>query len=146
MKVVCKHFSELTASELYDILRLRVDVFVVEQNCPYPETDGKDLDAYHLWLEDENGIEAYLRLLAPGVSYAEPSIGRVIARKRRCGIGSMLMRAGIEKMHEIHGNLPIRIEAQSYARPFYETFGFKKVSEPFLEDGIEHIEMLLDAE
>ncbi len=80
MKLVLKHFSELSAKELYEILRLRVDVFVVEQKCPYPEVDGKDLDAWHLWLEDEDGIEGYLRLLAPGVSFKEASIGRVIAK------------------------------------------------------------------
>ncbi len=142
MKLICKHFSDLTAKELYEILRLRVDVFVVEQNCSYPEVDGKDLDAWHLWFEDEDGIAGYLRLLAPGVSFKEASIGRVIAKKRRCGIGSKLMQAGIEKMKEIYGDTDIRIEAQVYAREFYEKAGFVKVSEEFLDDGIPHIEML----
>lgn len=142
MKLICKHFNDLTAKELYEILRLRVDVFVVEQKCPYSEVDGKDLDAWHLWFEDENGIAGYLRLLAPGVSFKEASIGRVIAKKRRCGIGSKLMQAGIEKMKEIYGDTDIRIEAQVYAREFYEKAGFVKVSEEFLDDGIPHIEML----
>ena len=142
MKLICKHFNDLTAKELYEILRLRVDVFVVEQKCPYPEVDGKDLDAWHLWFEDEDGIAGYLRLLAPGVSFREASIGRVIAKRRRCGIGSKLMQAGIEKMKEIYGNTDIRIEAQVYAREFYEKAGFVKVSEEFLDDGIPHIEML----
>ena len=142
MKLICKHFNDLTAKELYEILRLRVDVFVVEQNCSYPEVDGKDLDAWHLWFEDEDGIAGYLRLLAPGVSFKEASIGRVIAKKRRCGIGSKLMQAGIEKIKEIYGNTDIRIEAQVYAREFYEKAGFVKVSEEFLDDGIPHIEML----
>ena len=142
MKLICKHFNDLTAKELYEILRLRVDVFVVEQNCSYPEVDGKDLDAWHLWFEDEDGIAGYLRLLAPGVSFKEASIGRVIAKKRRCGIGSKLMQAGIEKMKEIYGDTDIRIEAQVYAREFYEKAGFVKVSEEFLDDGIPHIEML----
>lgn len=142
MKLICKHFNDLTAKELYEILRLRVDVFVVEQKCPYPEVDGKDLDAWHLWFEDEDGIAGYLRLLAPGVSFREASIGRVIAKKRRCGIGSKLMQAGIEKMKEIYGDTDIRIEAQVYAREFYEKAGFVKVSEEFLDDGIPHIEML----
>lgn len=92
MKLICKHFNDLTAKELYEILRLRVDVFVVEQKCSYSEVDGKDLDAWHLWFEDEDGIAGYLRLLAPGVSFKEASIGRVIAKKRRCGIGSKLMQ------------------------------------------------------
>lgn len=142
MKLICKHFNDLTAKELYEILRLRVDIFVVEQKCPYPEVDGKDLDAWHLWFEDEDGIAGYLRLLAPGVSFKEASIGRVIAKKRRCGIGSKLMQAGIEKMKEIYGDTDIRIEAQVYAREFYEKAGFVKVSEEFLDDGIPHIEML----
>ena len=142
MKLICKHFNDLTAKELYEILRLRVDVFVVEQNCSYPEVDGKDLDAWHLWFEDEDGIAGYLRLLAPGVSFKEASIGRVIAKKRRCGIGSKLMQAGIEKMKEVYGDTDIRIEAQVYAREFYEKAGFVKVSEEFLDDGIPHIEML----
>ena len=142
MKLICKHFNDLTAKELYEILRLRVDVFVVEQKCSYSEVDGKDLDAWHLWFEDEDGIAGYLRLLAPGVSFKEASIGRVIAKKRRCGIGSKLMQAGIEKMKEIYGDTDIRIEAQVYAREFYERAGFVKVSEEFLDDGIPHIEML----
>ena len=142
MKLICKHFNDLTAKELYEILRLRVDVFVVEQKCSYSEVDGKDLDAWHLWFEDEDGIAGYLRLLAPGVSFKEASIGRVIAKKRRCGIGSKLMQAGIEKMKEIYGDTDIRIEAQVYAREFYEKAGFVKVSEEFLDDGIPHIEML----
>lgn len=142
MKLICKHFNDLTAKELYEILRLRVDVFVVEQKCSYSEVDGKDLDAWHLWFEDEDGIAGYLRLLAPGVSFKEASIGRVIAKKRRCGIGSQLMQAGIEKMKEIYGDTDIRIEAQVYAREFYEKAGFVKVSEEFLDDGIPHIEML----
>ena len=142
MKLICKHFNDLTAKELYEILRLRVDVFVVEQKCSYSEVDGKDLDAWHLWFEDEDGIAGYLRLLAPGVSFKEASIGRVIAKKRRCGIGNKLMQAGIEKMKEIYGDTDIRIEAQVYAREFYEKAGFVKVSEEFLDDGIPHIEML----
>lgn len=142
MKLICKHFNDLTAKELYEILRLRVDVFVVEQKCSYSEVDGKDLNAWHLWFEDEDGIAGYLRLLAPGVSFKEASIGRVIAKKRRCGIGSKLMQAGIEKMKEIYGDTDIRIEAQVYAREFYEKAGFVKVSEEFLDDGIPHIEML----
>ena len=142
MKLICKHFNDLTAKELYEILRLRVDVFVVEQKCSYSEVDGKDLDAWHLWFEDEDGFAGYLRLLAPGVSFKEASIGRVIAKKRRCGIGSKLMQAGIEKMKEIYGDTDIRIEAQVYAREFYEKAGFVKVSEEFLDDGIPHIEML----
>ena len=142
MKLICKHFNDLTAKELYEILRLRVDVFVVEQKCSYSEVDEKDLDAWHLWFEDEDGIAGYLRLLAPGVSFKEASIGRVIAKKRRCGIGSKLMQAGIEKMKEIYGDTDIRIEAQVYAREFYEKAGFVKVSEEFLDDGIPHIEML----
>ena len=82
MELVIKHFSELTNEELYDILKARVDVFVVEQKCPYPEIDGKDKDAYHMILRDERGIAAYLRVLKSGVSFPEPALGRILTTRR----------------------------------------------------------------
>lgn len=88
MELFVKHFSELTAQELYEIYRLRVSVFVVEQKCCYQEVDDADKDAYHVWLRDEDGIEAYARVLPRGATFPEVSIGRVIAVKRRCGLGS----------------------------------------------------------
>lgn len=144
MKLIIRRFEELTARELYAILKLRVDVFVVEQACIYPEMDNKDLRARHVWLEENGEILAYLRVLEPGVSYVEASIGRVVAARRRCGLGSRIVAAGIEVARKELGADAIRIEAQTYARGLYEKLGFVQTSEEFLEDGIPHIEMLLE--
>ena len=96
MELVVKHFSELSAEELFEIYKLRVSVFVVEQNCPYQEVDDADRVAYHLWLKDEDGIEAYARVLPQGAAFPTASIGRVIAVKRRCGLGSKIVEAAID--------------------------------------------------
>lgn len=146
MKLVVKKFHELTADELYSILKLRVDVFVVEQNCPYPEIDGKDREAYHVWLEDEDGIAAYLRVLDKGVSFDDAAIGRVISARRRKGFGTIVLKEGIKVAKEKFCADKITIEAQVYARKFYENVGFRQVSEEFLEDGIPHILMTLECE
>lgn len=143
MKLVVKHFSELDAKELYQIYRLRVAVFVVEQKCPYQEVDDADCAAYHLWLEDEGGIEAYARVLPQGTRFPAASIGRVMAVKRRCGLGSQILRAAIEVARTKFHADEITIEAQVYARSLYEKQGFRQTSEEFLEDGIPHIEMQL---
>ena len=143
MELCVKRFDQLTLDELYDIMELRVAVFVVEQTCPYPEIDGRDKGAYHVFLRDEGGIQAYLRVLDRGVSFPEVSIGRVIAVKRRQGLGTEILRAGIRTAVEKFGADAIRIEAQTYARSLYEKQGFRQVSEEFLEDGIPHIQMLL---
>ena len=95
MELVVKHYSELTADELYDILHVRVLVFVVEQKCPYEEVDGRDRQAYHVFLRDETGIKAYLRVLDRGVSFEEVSIGRVLTTERRRGYGHKILDAGI---------------------------------------------------
>ena len=96
MELVVKHFSELSAEELFEIYKLRVSVFVVEQNCPYQEVDDADRVAYHLWLKDEDGVEAYARVLPQGVTFPTASIGRVIAVKRRCGLGGKIVEAAID--------------------------------------------------
>lgn len=144
MELVVKHFNELTNGELYDILKARVDVFVVEQECPYPEIDGKDKDAYHIVLRDECGIAAYLRVLKSGVSFPEPALGRILTIRRGEGLGARIVSEGIKFAEEKLGAEKIRIEAQVYARGFYEKLGFRQCSEPFMDDGIEHIEMILD--
>ena len=100
MEKKLKKYNELTADELYDIMKLRVDVFVVEQNCPYHELDGLDKIAYHLWLEDSDGIAAYLRILPPGAAFGDPALGRVISARRRCGVGSVLLNEGIEAVRK----------------------------------------------
>ena len=142
MELKIKHFSELSAQELFAIYKLRVSVFVVEQNCPYQEVDDADEHAYHVWFEDEDGIEAYLRVVEPGVVFPECAIGRVIAVKRRCGLGTKIVSAGLRASQERYGAEAVRIEAQTYARKLYEGLGFVQTSEEFLEDGIPHIGML----
>lgn len=144
MKLTVKHFSELSTEELFRIYKLRVSVFVVEQKCPYQEIDDVDRAAYHLWMEDADGIEVYARVLPQGAAFPTAAIGRVIAVKRRCGLGSMIVAAAIETAKEKLSADKITIEAQVYARSLYEKAGFRQISEEFLEDGIPHIKMQLD--
>ena len=143
MELIVKHFEDLTARELFAILKLRVSVFVVEQSCPYQEVDDKDLTAIHVWLEEDGEIRAYLRVLDRGVSFPELSLGRVIAVERRRGLGTRIVREGIQVARERFGPGPIVIEAQTYARRLYENLGFRQESAEFLEDGIPHIRMRL---
>lgn len=144
MKLILKKFEELTVTELYEILRARSEVFVVEQTCPYQDMDRKDIGAYHLWLEDEEGIAAYVRLLDVGVSYEDAaSIGRVISLRRHMGLASRLLKEGIRLIGDIYGTQSIRIGAQKYARSLYEKVGFVQSGEDYLEDGIVHIPMKL---
>ena len=143
MQFFAKHFSELTTRELFEIYKLRVAVFVVEQKCAYQEVDDIDSQAYHLWFEDDEGIEAYLRLIPAGVARQEVSLGRVIAVKRRCGLGTKIVAQGIRIAQEKLQAKEIVIEAQTYVRKMYESLGFVAESEEFLEDGIPHIRMCL---
>ncbi len=147
MTLHIKHFTELTAMELYKILRARAEIFVVEQDCPYQDLDDKDLNAWHVWFEDESGVAAYCRVLDKGVSYeGEGSIGRVITVKRGMGLGYKIMMEGIRVAKEKFGQTSLRISAQQYAQGFYEKCGFKRVSEPYLEDNIPHVEMVRTGE
>lgn len=143
MELIVKHFSELSAEELFEIYRLRVSVFIVEQRCPYQDVDDADRTAYHLWLRDENGIAAYARLLPPGAAFPTAAIGRVIAVRRRCGLGTRIVDAAINAAREKLSADVITIEAQVYARSLYEKAGFVQTSEEFLEDGIPHVQMQL---
>ena len=145
MKTVIKRFDELTNAELYDILKLRFDVFILEQRCFYPELDDCDQRALHVWLEDEDGIAAYLRIMDRGVKSEQVSIGRVIARHRGCGLGKEIMQVGIRAARERLQADAVYLEAQQYARGFYEKLGFHTISEPFDEDGILHVKMLLES-
>ena len=143
MNLYIKHFTELTTMELYRILRARAEIFVVEQDCPYQDLDNKDLNAWHVWFEDEDGVAAYCRVLDKGVSYEdEGSIGRVITVKRGTGLGYKVMMEGIRTAEEKFGQTSLRISAQQYAQGFYEKCGFVRVSEPYLEDDIPHVEMV----
>lgn len=143
MKLLVKRFGELTRDELYAIIRLRIAVFVVEQNCPYMELDGRDREAVHVWLEDEDGIAAYLRVMDRGAESEHVSIGRVIAARRRQGLGNRVLSEGIRVAREYFGADRIYLEAQVYARPFYERQGFRQISEEFMDDGIPHVRMML---
>ena len=143
MELIIRHFSELSTAELYEIYKLRVAVFVVEQNCPYQEVDRADQVAYHIWMQDEDGIQAYARVLPPGEMFPEAAIGRVIAVKRRCGLGSEIVKAAIQVAKSRFSAETITIEAQTYSQSLYEKLGFEQISEEFLEDGIPHIKMQL---
>lgn len=143
MNFTIKRYDELTLDELYDIIKLRVDVFVVEQNCPYYELDGKDKMAYHVFCREKEKMIAYLRVLDRGISFETVSLGRVISLKRRCGLGTELLKTGIEVAKEKYNADKITIEAQTYAKKFYEGVGFVKISDEFMEDGIPHILMEL---
>ncbi|MCH5268979.1 MAG: GNAT family N-acetyltransferase [Lachnospiraceae bacterium] len=142
METTVKRFEELTLDELYEILKLRAEVFVVEQNCVYQDIDDKDKGAWHVFLRDDDGIEAYLRVLDKGVSFAEASIGRVVTKKREHGFGKMVMEEGIRVAVEKLGADRIKIAAQCYAKGFYEKVGFVTVSEEFMYDGIPHVYMI----
>ena len=143
MNLYKKRFHELTTEELYQILKLRVSVFVVEQNCPYMELDDLDQNAIHVWLEDEEGkIQAYLRVMDKGAESEFVSIGRVLAVKHRCGAGSRILTEGIRAAQEFFSAERIYLEAQVYARGLYEKQGFRQISEEFSLDGIPHIKML----
>ena len=144
MQWILKSFNDLTPKELYKILQLRNEVFIVEQNCPYQDCDNKDLYAWHLMGMQEDKLLAYSRLLAPGISYSESSIGRVVSSPsaRKTGIGKKLMLESIKQIKNLFQTDTIRIGAQLYLQKFYESFGFEKDSDTYLEDNIPHIIML----
>lgn len=144
-RFVIKHFNELSLSELYRILRLRAEVFVVEQDCPYQDLDDRDQDAWHVWMEDDGGdVTACLRVFRFDESHSQ--IGRVVCSRkvRGTGVGKCLMLKGIDVAKEQFPDLPVLIHAQQYAKGFYEKCGFRVSSDPFDEDGIPHVEMLLE--
>ena len=142
MELHVKKFNELTRDELYSIIQHRISVFVVEQKCPYMELDDRDQAALHVWLEDEDGIAAYLRVMDRGIESEYVSIGRVISVKRMQGFGSRILMEGISVARECFSADRIYLEAQVYAKRFYEYHGFHQISEEFIEDGIPHIKML----
>lgn len=141
----CKHFNDLTNTELYDLLRLRSEVFVVEQNCVFLDQDDKDQQCHHVLFYDAQTIVACARLVPPGLSYPEMSIGRIVTsmKVRGTGAGKELVAYSIAECRRLFGNGPIKIGAQLYAEKFYEQFGFVRCSDVYDEDGIDHIKMLL---
>lgn len=146
MTIVFKTFQELTVDELYDILRLRSEIFVVEQNCVYNDLDGLDKDAVHLFHKKEEKIVAYARLLKPGTRFADFSIGRVVVKEseRGTGLGIELMEAAKNYIISELGARKIKISAQSYLQRFYENLGFEVITEMYLEDGIPHYGMVFE--
>ena len=145
IKRVIKQFCELTPYELYAAMKLRVDAFVVEQQCPYEELDNRDQEAIHLWLEEADGIQAYLRVLKPGVEADCFAIGRVVSAKRGRGLARMILEEGISYIEDEFDARRIYLEAQTYARGLYEKAGFRQISEEFLLDGIPHIRMIRES-
>ncbi len=138
-------FDELDTKQLYNILALRTEVFVVEQNCPYQECDGLDEQSMHLCGHNKNGdLMAYMRVLPQGVVYNEIAMGRIVTspKVRRSGLGKVLMEHGIEATYRHFSQQPVRISAQSHLVGFYESFGFKSTGKEYLEDDIPHTEML----
>lgn len=140
-----KSFNDLSLRELYAILQLRSEVFVVEQNCVFLDADDKDQVSYHVMVWQNELLAGYTRLVPAGVAYAEPSIGRVVTspKMRKSGIGRTLMQFSIQTIHELYGKTTIMIGAQLYLRKFYESLGFIQCSDVYLEDGIDHIKMFL---
>ncbi|MEI9955232.1 MAG: GNAT family N-acetyltransferase [Ferruginibacter sp.] len=140
-----KKFEELTTTELYAILQLRNEVFVVEQNCPYQDADDKDQKSLHFMGWNGDTLAAYTRIIPQGISYAQASIGRVVTlpKYRKNGLGKILMQLSIDNTMQQFNCTEIKIGAQLYLKTFYENLGFTQCSEVYLEDNIPHIEMLL---
>ena len=144
IKFETKIFNDLKITELYDILQLRSEIFVVEQNCVYNDLDGFDKEAVHLLHKKEGKIVAYARILKPGTRFADFSIGRVVVKEseRGTGLGIELMEAAKNHIINALGATKIKISAQSYLQRFYENLGFEVITEMYLEDGIPHFGML----
>ena len=146
MEIRIKTFQELETTEHYDILQLRSEVFVVEQNCVYQDLDGKDKMAYHVIGSKNDRVVAYTRVFKPGDYFKEASIGRVVVlnTERHFGYGLDIMKASIQFIRISFGNLPIHLSAQKYLIKFYSSLGFETIGEEYLEDGIPHIGMKMN--
>ncbi|MCC7430742.1 GNAT family N-acetyltransferase [bacterium] len=134
-------FGELSLEELYEVMVLRQEVFVVEQNCIFLDADGIDKKSFHLLGFENEKLVAYLRIVPPKVKYEDASIGRVVTAVRGKGFGKILMEKGIEASQRLFPNTKIRLNAQQRLENFYKCFGFEVVSEPYEEDGILHVAM-----
>ena len=142
-------FDELTTDDLYAVVQLREAVFIVEQNCPYPDADGRDPNAWHLlgWGQTpgKRSLVAYARIFEPGVRYVEASIGRIVTAPhvRGTGIGKTLVAEALRRIESLAPGQPVKIAAQRRLEEFYLGFGFKTISDPYEEDGIIHVDMIL---
>ena len=143
-KIAVKTFQELSNNELYDIIQLRSEVFVVEQNCVYQDLDGKDSKAVHVMGIKKGILVAYTRIFKPGDYFKEASIGRVVVKdsERKYGYGGAMMKASIRAIKEYYDETKIYLSAQAYLKVFYNSFDFEQIGEGYLEDGIPHIGML----
>lgn len=141
MKLISKFFDELNTRELYELLKSRSEIFVVEQNCVYQDLDDKDYDSLHVFYEESERVVAYLRAFVKEENVVQ--MGRVLTLEHGTGLGGKLLKAGLEQIKEKYNPKKIYIEAQCYATGYYEREGFRICSEEFLEDGIPHVEMEL---
>ena len=148
MEWYLKKFNQLTLNELYGILKLRSEVFVVEQDCVYQDLDDKDQLSYHLFLENDGEAVAVSRIIPENVSYEEMSIGRVVVKEnfRGQGLSKIMMKKAIDFIVDDLGKSEIRLSGQAYLIDFYTNLGFKKVSDMYMEDNIEHFEFLYECE
>ena len=141
--VIIKTFHELDKEELYKFMQLRIEVFIVEQDCPYQDLDDLDAVGKHLWIEEDGVVLTYLRLNPPGTRFKEPSLGRIVTKEiaRSKGLAEALIVKALEIIDKEY-KMNTRISAQSYLEEYYSKFGFTKCSDEYLEDNIPHIEML----
>ncbi len=139
-----KTFDEFTVPELYAVLKARIDVFVIEQNCPYPDLDNYDQKAVHIWAEEDGQVLAYCRVFDKDIKYEETSIGRVLATEqaRDKSLGKLLIQYAVETIENRFHTPEIRISAQDYLLRFYGGFGFEDTGKKYLEDDIPHTEMI----
>lgn len=146
IKWVFSAFDNMSSEDIYESLKLRQDIFIVEQDSIYPDIDGLDYHSHHLLGYAGRQLQAYLRIVPPDRIFLEPSIGRVVVKKgrRNTGIGTELVNQGIIHTRELYGMVSIRIEAQAHLHQFYSEFGFLKVTDAYDKDGIPHIQMLLN--
>lgn len=144
MEIYIKTFNELTIKELYDLLQLRSEVFVVEQNCVYQDIDGKDDKALHILGMKGDELVAYTRCFAPGIYFEEATIGRVVVpvEERKDGYGHAIMIASLSAISEKYNTTEVKLSAQTYLTGFYALHGFKKTGDEYLEDGIPHVDMV----
>lgn len=144
MEVKIKKFEELDLHELYEVLQLRSEVFVVEQDCVYQDIDGKDQKALHVLGYEADLLVAYTRLFPPGIYFSEAAIGRVVVREanRKNSYGHEILKASVKAIEESYQTKSIKLSAQTYLTRFYESHGFEQVGEGYLEDGIPHIAMI----
>ena len=138
-------YDDLTKKELHQLIILRQNIFIVEQNCPYQDADKKDFNSHHLMGFDQNNqLIAYLRIVGPGVSYKEVSLGRILTHisHRGTGLGKETVKMGLQFTESIYGKVAIKISAQSHLAPFYKSFDFESTGKEYLEDDIPHTEMI----